>query len=84
MAGWEADRPGIVTQMGEAQGLSAVDQHAQNASPAREVADQPLALVVDADGDELFERRAARIDDAQRAVACAGQLDRRLDHLPKQ
>ena len=43
-----------------------------------------VRLLVDAGGDEAFELRTRRVDDAERGVARAGQLRRGLDELLQQ
>jgi hypothetical protein len=58
-----------------------VDQHAENAAPARQVADRAVRLGVDALRDEPLELAAVAVQDPQRGVARTGDLPRRLEHL---
>jgi hypothetical protein len=81
MAGRKADRARILGDVREAQRLPLADQHAEDPTAAREVADRRARLLVDADGDELLEPSSRRIDDAERSVARPGQLRSRLDQL---
>jgi hypothetical protein len=53
----ETDRTRILAEVGQAQRLAAVNQDAEDAAAAREIADRSLRLLVDADGDELLQRR---------------------------
>ena len=84
MARREPDRAWILAEVAQPQRLAVADQHAEDAAAARQVADRRLRLVVDADGDELLEPGPEPVDHAERAVARAGQLDRRLDQALQQ
>ena len=69
IGGWFGGKPterGSVGEVVEAQRLRILDQRAENAAAARQVADRRLRLGVDAGDDEPLERLAGRID-ARRA-----------------
>ena len=75
----EADRARILRKVVEAQRLRVLDQRAEDPAATRKVADRGLRLRIDARDDELLERLAAGVDDAQRRIAGSGQLGGRLD-----
>ena len=60
--------------VGEPQRPRVLDQHAEHAVPARQVADLAVRVLVDPDGQEALELLAALVEDADRRVARAGQL----------
>ena len=74
----EARRVRMVGEVGKAKWLRVADQHAEDASPARPLADQPLGVRVDAGDEEALEPCSRRIDHPERGVAGVGQLGRRL------
>jgi len=80
VAGGEAVGVGVAFDVGQPQRLRLADQLAEDAAPARQVADVPPALLVDADVDETFELAAFGVEHAERRVPRPGQLPRRLDH----
>ena len=57
-----------------------LDQRAEHAAPARQIADRAMGLLVDAGGEEALELRALLVEDAERGVARAGELSRGLQH----
>ena len=77
----EADRARVLREVVQPQRLRLADQHPEDAAPARQVADLRAQVVVDAVGDELLQLDPVRVDHAERRVASAGQLGRRL-HEP--
>ena len=84
MARREADRARILGDVGEAQRLPVADQDAEDPAAARQITDRRARLLVDADGDELLEPRARRIDHAERSVAGPGEPCGRPDQLLEQ
>ena len=60
--------------VGEAQRLRLVDQHAEHAPAVGQIPDRAVRLLVDALGDELLEQLPPLVEDADRGVASAGQL----------
>ena len=58
----------MVADVVEAQRARVVDEHAEDATPAREVADGAVGLLVDAAREEAGELAAAVVEDAQRDV----------------
>src|SRR5581483_1557049 len=54
MARREADGARVLREVLEPQRLVLADQHAEDASPSRRVADRRARRLVDADGDELL------------------------------
>ena len=79
MARRKADGARVFRQIVEAQRPGIGDQRAENAAPARQVADHSPRLVVDAVRDEPLEARPGRIDDAECGVPRTGDERRRLD-----
>ena len=80
IGGWFGGKPtdeGWATGR-RAAGRGVLDDHAEDAAPAGQVADQGARAVVEAGRDELDELAVAA-EHAQRAVAGAGQRRRRLD-----
>ena len=65
--------------VGEPQRPRAVDQHAEHAAPARQVADRPVRVLVDPRGEKPLEAFALVVEYADRGVARAGQLTRALE-----
>ncbi len=57
-----------------------LDQRAEHPTPAGEVADHALRLIVHPGGQELLELGALLVQDPQRRVARARDLPRRLQH----
>ena len=80
----EADRARILGDVVQAQRLRLADEHAEDAAPARQVADRGMGLLVDAGGEEPLEALARAIDDAERRVARFGQLGGRLGEALEQ
>ena len=62
-------------------GRGSLDQHAEDAAAARQVADRALRLLVDAGGEEALELLAALVEHADRGVARAGHLAGDLEQL---
>jgi hypothetical protein len=67
----------------QAQRHRLADQLAEDAAATGQVADLAPDLLVDADVDEAFEFAPAGVEDAERGIAGAGQLPRRIDHRPQ-
>ena len=65
----------------DAQRPRIVDEHAEDAAPARQVADRAVRLGVDAARDEALELAPVAVEDAERGVPRAGDLARRLEDL---
>jgi hypothetical protein len=74
----------MVADASKSQRLGIVGEDAENAAPARSVADPPRRLVVDARGDEPLQLAALGVQHTQRGVARAGQLKRCLEHARQQ
>ena len=83
MPRWEPDRPRILGEVVQPQRRRVADQHPENPAAARHRADLGAGVGVDAVREELLQLRAARVDHAERRVARARQLGRRL-HEPVQ
>ena len=79
MARRKADGAWIVGQIVETQRPGVGDQRAEDAAPARQVADDRARVVVDAVRDEPLEARTGRVDDAECDVSRTGDEGRRLD-----
>ena len=84
MAGREADRARVLGQVVQAQRLRVADQHAEDAAPARQVADRRVRLRVDAGGDEALELvsrrgRSRRARRSGRPVSSAAVSTRRCE-----
>ncbi len=79
--GREPDRVRILAEVVEPKRPRIRYEQAEDAAPAREIADRSLRLGVDSGDDESLELLAGRIDDAERRVFRFGQLGRRLDDL---
>src|SRR5262249_58366819 len=71
---WKADRPGIGGDPGEAKRFGVRDEDAEDAAPARRVADGRVGGGIDPRGQEALELRAGRTDDAERRVPGAGEV----------
>jgi hypothetical protein len=84
MVGREAGGARVVAQALEAQGAGVADQHAEDALPARERADQVPLLLRHAGGDELRQLRPRRVEHPQRGVARPEHRPRRLHDLGEQ
>ena len=69
----------MLADVAEAQRLRVLDQHAQHAAAARQVADRPVRRLVDAAGDERSSSVRSSFEHSQRRVAGAGQLAGRLE-----
>ena len=81
IGGWFGGKPvesGWSPRSGEAKRLRVADQHAEDAAPARPLADQLLGVRVDAGDEEALEPRSRRIDHPERGVAGFGELGGRL------
>jgi len=63
----------------QAQRVRIADQHAEDAAPAREVADRPVRGLVDARGEEPLELGALLVEHADGRVARARELARHLE-----
>ncbi len=79
--GGEAVGAGVVADVAEPQRPWLLDQQAEHAAAARQVADRPPSLVVDAVGDEALELVPVFVEHAERGVARAGQLAGDFEHL---
>ena len=80
MADGESVGLGVRADVGQPQGPRIVDQHAQHAAAAGEVADLLLRLAVDAEGQEALQRPPIRSEHADRRVARFGQLGGSFEH----
>jgi hypothetical protein len=78
MVGWEADRPGVLGEVVQAQRPGVVDQHPEDAAADRDVADRRPLGVADSSGDELGDD-AVPPQHAERPVAGIGELRGQLD-----
>ena len=74
----------MLADVRQAQRLGILDQHAEHAAPARQIADSAVRIRVDAGGEELRELRAAVVEDPQRGVPRARQLAGGLQHAVEQ
>ena len=81
MVGREADGAGVVGDLVEPQRLGVADQHAQEAAPAREVADRVVRRRVHPGRQESLQRVPGLVDHAERGVARAGDRGGGLDDL---
>ena len=79
MCGRKADRAQVVGEVVQPQRLRLLDQHSENSASPRQRADRLAHVAVDPVRHELLELGAARVDHAERGIASAGQLGRRLD-----
>ena len=70
--------------VGQAQRPRVLDERAEHAVTARQVADDRLRLAIDPRGQEALEPLAAVVEDAERRVAGAGDLARHLEHALEQ
>ena len=74
----------MVADVVEAQRARVVDQHAEDAAPARQVADGAMGLLVDPAREEPRELAACLVEDAERDVARArevgGGLQQPVEH----
>ena len=81
MAGRKAVGARVRADVGDAQRLRGVDEHAEDAAPARQVTDRAVRGGVDPAGDEAVELAPVAVEDPERGVARAGDLAGRLEHL---
>ena len=79
MVGGKPTEAVVLGDVVQAERPRVADEDAQDAAPARQVADRRMGLGVDAVRDEALELSAGRVDDAERRVAGAGQLGGRLE-----
>jgi hypothetical protein len=70
----------VAVHVPEAERGGIADQLTEDPAAARQAADLPFGLVVDADVDEALQLLALAIEDTQRRVLGVGQLPRRLNH----
>ena len=75
----EAERARIVGEVVQAKQARVVDEHAEDAAAARRVADHGLRFRVETVDDEPLQTVSGAVDHAERRIAGAGQLRRRLD-----
>ncbi len=75
----EADRSGVRREIVEAERLRVSDQHTEDASPTRQIADRGMRLGVDSRGHKALEPFPRAIDDPERRVARPGELRGDLD-----
>jgi hypothetical protein len=71
----------VLADARDTQRLGAVDQDAEDAAPARQVANAAVRLGVDAARDEALELAAVTIEDSERRIARACDLACRLEDL---
>ena len=81
VAGREAVGLRVLADGRDAQRPRIVDQHPEDAAPAREVADRAVRLGVDPAGDEALQLAPVTVEDPERGIARAGDLARGLEHL---
>ena len=79
MVGREAEAVGVLSEVGEPQGLRVHDERAEDPVPLGQITDERMRVVIDPDGDELGQPGAGFVEHAERAVAGIDQPDRRLD-----
>ena len=79
MTGGEAVRARVHADVGEDQRARVLDQQPEHAAAARQVADLGARRRVDPRGQESLERAALLVEHADRRIARAGQLARRLE-----
>ena len=79
MMGREAETLRVSAQIGKPQRTGLGDQQSQDAVTLGKGSDGVVGDVVHADRDELSETDTSLVEDAERAVAGADQLDGRLD-----
>ena len=77
----EADRTRICRQVRQAERFCVSDEDAEDAAPARQLADCRMRLGVDADRHKALEPFVRLVDYAERRVAGARQRRRRLREL---
>ena len=70
----ESDRARVLGDLVQPQRLRVPDQHAEDAAPARQLADRRVGLGVDPRGEEALQPVARTIDDAERRVAGVREL----------
>jgi hypothetical protein len=80
MAGREAVGARVLAEVVDAQRDRVLDEHAEDAPPARQLPDRVVRGLVDPAREELGELAAVLVEDAQRGVPRARQLARRLEH----
>jgi hypothetical protein len=82
--GREAVRLRMVADVPEAQRPRVLDQHAEDAAPAREVPDGTMRVRIDARGDEALELLPAVVQDAHgrvpRSGHVAGDVEQLMEH----
>ena len=83
VVGREPEAVGVLAQVGQPQRLGVDDEQAEDAVPLGQVADEPVGVVVDPDGDELRQAGAGVVEHAEGAVAGVDQPDRRLHDPPE-
>ena len=86
IGGWPSGNPydrACLPTSGSRSGRRFTDQDAENAAPPRQVSDRPMGLLVDADGQEALKRRTVFVKYANRGVARARELTRRIQHALK-
>jgi hypothetical protein len=64
----------MVADVVQAQRTRVVDEHAEQAATARQVADGAMGVLVDAAGEEACELTAALVEDPERDVARPGEV----------
>ena len=80
----EAVRARVVGDVVQPQRPGVLDQHAEDAAAARQVADRGVLRLVDADAEESLQLGAALVEDAERGVLGAGQRARLVEHALQQ
>ena len=81
MARGEPIRAMVLADPRQAQRSRVLDEDPEHPPPAREIADRPRRVVVDASRDEALELGALAVEHADRGVASAGQLAGRLEYV---
>ena len=75
----KADRSGVFVEIVEPERPRLPDQHTEDASPTRQIADRGVRLGVDSRGHEALEPFPRAVDDPERRVTRAGELGGDLD-----
>ena len=81
MAGGNPYDPACFADVRQTQRPRLADEHAEDAASPRQVADRPVGLVVDADGEKPLERRSLLVEHPERRVARARELASRVEHV---
>ena len=83
MIGRKPGAVGVLSQVGEAQGLGVGDQRTEQAASLGERADRLAGGIVDADGDEVGNLASVLVEHAERAVLGVDERYRGLGDAPQ-